>query len=119
MKSCDAPAVKGRLPCPEWIIAFLEYIESELDRVMWNRNQEEYESPFRNTGNAYKNDVFAFYAHNWDADLEGTFYWRHFVVRWYKNLGRGTWINQDISPETGIQMLNECLAAVREEELAL
>ena len=43
--------------CPEWLIAYLDYIEKELDRVYWNINQNSIESPFRNTGGKFKNGV--------------------------------------------------------------
>ncbi len=47
------------IDCPEYIIALLFYIEEELDRIMWNIHQEEYDSPFRNSGNVkgFRTDV--------------------------------------------------------------
>ena len=32
--------------CPRYIVALLEDLSSELERVQWNVNQEEYDSPF-------------------------------------------------------------------------
>lgn len=129
---------EDRYPCPEWVVAFLEYIEGDLDRVMWNLHQTEYESPFRNTGNRYENQTFAVAAYDWgwhqaleEWAFEGldphppeqpaNFTWQDtfappLKIYWYKALGRGTEMNRELSPEEGIRMLNECLAAVRAEE---
>jgi len=55
------------------LIAALQAIDSELRRIMWNANQEEYNSPFDNTGNRYKNDVFEVQAYSWDDSYEQPF----------------------------------------------
>lgn len=125
--------MEQRYPCPEWVEAFLSAIDSELNRVMWNKHQTQYQSPFSNTGNTYSNNVFKVRAFDWgwfnaiiDWDEAGrkgpepeepvNFEWEDVKIYWYKWMGRGCEINQELAPERGIQMLNECLAAVRAED---
>lgn len=110
-----ATEYQKRLDLPEWVEAFLLSIETEMERVMWNRNQEEYSSPFRNTGERFECDTFAVEAYNWDesTDQPWNFKWRDVEIDWYKHVRRGATINQELSYERGVQMLDECLAAVR------
>ena len=44
--------------CPDYIIALLRDIDRELQRIMWNRWQRDYDSPFANTGNQFINTTF-------------------------------------------------------------
>jgi hypothetical protein len=101
--------------CPRWMIAYLDAISHELDRVMWNIHQKTYESPFSNTGQRFKNDVFEVQAYSWDEDEEQSynFKWREVEISWYKHSHRGTSINMHVAPFRGIQMLNECLASIQ------
>ena len=104
--------------CPDWVEAFLRAIESELGRVQWNLNQEEYSSPFGNTGNKYKNHVFEVEAYDWDEEREQpyNFKWRDLEIGWYKYCGRGMSMNRELTPDEGVVMLNECLSSVRAED---
>lgn len=105
--------------CPAWVIAFIEHIGSRMENVMWNRNQEQYKPPF-SWGGYWKHDVFEIVGYRYPDDTPGgkydpqlyNFKWRDVEISWYKHLGRGTTITQEIAPEYGIQMLNECLAAL-------
>ena len=45
--------VKYYYDCPEYVIALLRELDNQLCRIMWNINQEEYDSPFSNTANSY------------------------------------------------------------------
>ena len=54
--------------CPNYIEAFLNTIKEFLNIKMWNKYQKEYDSPFDNTGNSYKNDTFEVEAYSWDDD---------------------------------------------------
>lgn len=110
-----------RYECPEWLLAYLNYIEAELDRVMWNNNQQEYDSPFGNTGNTFKNDVFEVQAYSWDEDTEQpyNFKWTDVELSWYKHSNRGTTINQKIGLSKGKKLFEECLASVRAMEKSL
>ena len=114
-------AVFGQPPqeydCPEWIEALLWYIDKELDRVMWNVNQEEYASPFANTGNSYKNDTFEVHAYSWDDEEQPyNFKYEDIEISWYKYLGRGMSINKITSEGRMIRMLEDCLESIRKED---
>lgn len=99
--------------------AALRLIERELGHVMWNRHQTEYESPFGNTGNRFKNDVFEVQAYSWNEEEQKyNFKWRDIEISWYKYLARGLSSNKDLKPDEIARMLNECLDSLRlfEEE---
>ena len=109
---------------PNYVEAALNKIDTELDRVMWNVRQEEYESPFGNTGGGYKDDIFEAEAYDWneDSEQEYNFKWRDYKIRWYKYCGRDMESNRYMSPQECAEMLDECLSDIRsldidEEEL--
>ena len=110
---------------PEYITALLSYLESELDRVMWNIHQKEYDNPFRNSGNVegFKTDVFEVHAYDWDWDYNEesglepvNFKCGDFELTWYKYLGRGMWANEKISEKEAVEMFNKCLFSIWEYE---
>lgn len=109
-------------PYREWgvsniVDAALCRIRDELDRVMWNINQQEYDSPFGNTGNQFKCDTFEVHAYSWGDDEQPfNFKWRDVEISWYKYLGRGMSANQDIHPARASEMLDDCLAAAARYE---
>lgn len=97
--------------------AALVRISTELERVMWNLNQEEYSSPFNNTGNTFKCDKFEVDAYSWsEEDQPFNFKWRDIEISWYKWCGRGLSVNQDLSAAIISEMLDDCLDAVRRFE---
>ena len=103
--------------CPEWIISFLDTISKELERVMWNINQETWDDPFANTGNRFKNEAFEVQAYDWGDDEQPyNFKYKDIEISWYKYLGRGTTINRTVKPKEGIEMLNVCLESLRKQE---
>ena len=85
---------------------------------MQNTTQKQYHSPFGNTGNKFKNDVFEVEAYSWNDDVEQpyNFKWKDYEVSWYKYLGRGCTINKEMTPDTGAKMLDECLKSIRKME---
>ena len=104
------------------LVAVLYLIEDELDRVMWNINQKEYDSPFQNTGNVegFKNDVFEVHAYDWNWDYEDddthqpiNFKWKDLEITWYKHFRRGLWWNRDFSELELSIMLEQCLESLR------
>ena len=101
--------------CPEWVEAYLILISQELDRVMWNVSQEEYNSPFSNTGNKFKNKTFEVEAYSWNDEIPQpyNFKWKDVEISWYKYMGRGMSINQKLTHKKGEQMLNKCLESIR------
>jgi hypothetical protein len=102
----------------EILIAALRAIEYKLDIVMWNINQEEYNSPFGNTGNRFKCKVFEVQSYNWnDDEIQGyNFKYKDIEISWYKYLGRGTTVNKAITNDEISKMLDDCLSAVKKYE---
>lgn len=111
---------------PKWdklMNAVLIKIRKELDRLYWNRNQKEMESPFDNTGAEYSNDTFTVRAYNWNEDEEDiiakpNFEWGPIRVYWYKHEGRGNTIYAKIGyddPAIYSHMLNKCIEALKKD----
>ncbi len=101
------------------LIAALVAIEDELSRIMWNIHQEEYESPFSNTGNSFREiEEFQVEAYSWNDEYEQpwNFKWRGIEVSWYKYSGRGASVNREMQPRLVAEMLDACLAALFEYE---
>lgn len=100
--------------CPRWIVALLKELDNQLDRVMWNNTQKEYPSPFENTANSFKNNVFEVQAYNWSEDVEQPYNFKcgDIEISWYKYLGRDTTINGEYKPQVIIDMFNKCLQSI-------
>ena len=103
--------------CPEYIIALLRDIDRELQRIMWNKWQRDYDSPFANTGNQFINTTFSVYAYDWHCERqEYNFKYKDIEIGWYKYLGRGTCINKEITANDAIDMYNACISSLRKME---
>lgn len=100
--------------CPRWIVALLNELDNQLDRVMWNIHQEEYPSPFDNTSNTFKNDVFEVQAYDWNDEVRQSYNFKcdDIEISWYKYLGRDTTINGNYNPQKVINMFNKCLQSI-------
>lgn len=100
---------------PNYVEAALEKIDAELNRVMWNIHQQEYCSPFSNSGEQYKDNIFEVEAYDWDdnSKQEFNFKWKDYKIRWYKYCGRGMEANRYMSAQECAEMLDECLADIR------
>ena len=100
--------------CPRWIVALLKELDNQLDRVMWNNTQKEYSSPFENTSNSFKNNVFEVQAYDWNDDVEQPYNFKcdDIEISWYKYLGRDTTINGEYKPQKIIDMFNKCLQSI-------
>ena len=105
--------------CPRWIVALLNELDNQLDRVMWNIHQEEYQSPFENTANSFKNDVFEVQAYDWNDDVEQPYNFKcdDIEISWYKYLGRDTTINGEYEPQKIIDMFNKCLKSISDMDV--
>ena len=99
---------------PNYVQAAFSKIDEQLSRVMWNIYQKEYDSPFSNTGNKFKNDVFEVEAYSWDdeCDQEYNFKWKDYKVRWYKHCLRDPEANREMTPDECAKMLDECLESI-------
>lgn len=116
-----------RYECPEYIIALLDYLDKEIQRVMWNTTQKNFDSPFDNTANSFKTDKFEVHAFNWNDDYAQPYNFIYYVnksksnlddvkISWYKYLGRDTTINQELDSNVVIDIFNDCLKSIREKE---
>jgi len=96
--------------CSALLEAALSSINSELCRVMWNINQEEYNSPFYNNGNSFECPVFEIKAYSWSDDEQPyNFKYKDIEISWYKHLGRGMSIGKQITNDEIAKMLDDCL----------
>ena len=103
------------------LVAILMRIESELDRLCWNKFQKQLESPFLNTGETYSNDTFTVRAYYWGDDEElkdlPNFEYPGIKIWWYKHYGRGMeWeFEEKITVKFLADMLNDCIASLRRD----
>ena len=106
---------------PEIWEACLGMLRDELDRVMWNVHQKEYENPFNNSGSSsFKNEIFSVEAYDWsEKEQPWNFIWRGVEIKWYKHFGRGMTANQELHPFGAATMLEECLGSIRDIDLPL
>ena len=102
--------------CPEYIIALLEYLEYEMESE--GAFKDGY-SPFRNTGNKWKNEVFEAESYSWNEDVTQPWNFKYgdLEISWYKHIGRGTSINFIPAPSMMVDVFNECLKSIRQEEI--
>lgn len=106
--------------CPRYVVALLDYLDNELCRMMWNKEQRVYESPFSNSGNRYENNVFTVEAYSWNDETsqEYNFYYKpgNIKIRWYKYLGRDTEINILYPPKYMVNMFDHCMVELENIE---
>lgn len=100
--------------CDNYVIALLREIDFKLDIVMKNIYQIEYDSPFENTGNKFKNDVFEVQAYSWNDEEQQLYNFKcgNIEISWYKWLGRDTTINGEYNYDTIIDMFNKCIKSL-------
>lgn len=101
------------------VVAAMDRIRRELDRVYWNRNNKEMSSPFENTGNSYSNDTFVVRAYQWDENVLPNFDSEKLKVFWYKHSSRGVYAlvpaNMNVL-EAVNEMLNTAMDSLRKED---
>lgn len=93
---------------PEWLESLLRLIEYALYDIGVDP------SPFGNTGERFENDTFTVEAYSWDDEYEqpSNFKWRDVEISWYKWMGRGMSVNQELSLVRGREMLADCLKSL-------
>ena len=101
--------------------ACLSKINDEMCRLYWNEYQTQYDSPFLNTGNNYKNDTFQVRAYYWGED-ENIMKWPNFSykdmeVRWYKHFGRCMTVKKDgkMTLDFLADMVEDCITSLRRD----
>lgn len=100
------------------ITAVLSMIDQELRRCYWNEHHIEMASPFSNTGNQYECRAFKVIAYDWSHVRENFVYPKDgLYIEWYKYLGRGMYVEvpDDWTMERLPDMLDDCIAAIRED----
>lgn len=102
--------------CEDYIIALLKEVRNELNVIMWNKYKNEYDNPFDNTGNTFKNSMFEVQAYSWNDDIEQqyNFKYKDIEISWYKYLGRDTTINKKISEKEAVEMYNNCIKSLKD-----
>ena len=106
--------------CPNYIVALLREIQRQLDRIMWNIDQKEYDNPFENSANSFELGNFKIQAYSWDeeANQEYNFIYKvnkskanmpDLKISWYKYLGRDTTINQEIDSNVMVDIFNDII----------
>lgn len=101
--------------------AILDYIRKEMNRLYWNKYQQEMESPFDNTGAAYENDTFSVMAYYWGDDDElidkPNFKYKDIEISWYKHSNRGMVVKapHPITYEDLVIMVNDCIDSLRRD----
>ena len=102
-------------PSEELVVRVLGAIEDALEFYIYNNPEEDYVSPFENTGDSFKNDVFEVNAYYWGDDKKEmekpNFKYKNIEISWYKYLGRGMDI-PELTYEELDDMLNECLKSL-------
>lgn len=108
-------------PASNLLIAALRAIQRDLERIVVNITQtDEYNDPFYNTGASFKDPSVCFevQAYCWSEKKERTwnFKWQDVEICWYKNLGRSTSCNKNLTPDEIETMLDDCLKSLEEYE---
>ena len=94
------------IPCPRFVEYALDALSSAWAVMRLGDN------PFSNTGARYTGVNFTVEAYSWDFDnfQDFNFMWRDVKVAWYKHLGRGMYINRQVSSDEVTEMFSECMS---------
>lgn len=99
--------------CPKNLLLCLITISNVLKFSMQFENPD-YDNPFNNTGNIYKNDVFVVQAYSWNDEVNQpyNFKYKDIEVSWYKYLGRDTTVNKKVTPTQCNKLLTDCINSI-------
>ena len=98
-----------------WQIALLKDIKEYLDICYYNKNQKEMDSPFENTGNSYETKTLKIKAYDWVNDNEWNLKFDDIVICWYKYLGRGTYVNKELTNDEWIFLYGRIINEIRND----
>jgi hypothetical protein len=108
-------------PCPDFIEAGLQYLAYRLETKAWNMTQEHYDAPTGNSGGECRTNRFEMRAYCWDDESERAslpnFKSGDFEVYWYKYLGRGMTMNEDIDANDFFEIIDDCIDSLGSLEL--
>lgn len=102
----------------ELIKSILNYIQKELNRCYYNKNQKQMtNSPFENTAATYSNNTFTVRAYDWSGNLQPNFECDGFKVWWYKHSNRGVHVESDkrITLRLLNSIIKKCIKSIRKD----
>ena len=99
---------------PDWVVALLEDIDRKLSTVARCIGRKDFDSPFDNSGNRWRNDVFEVQAYSWADDEQQQYNFKcgDIEISWYKYLGKDTTINKNCSKGEIIEMYDRCIKSL-------
>ena len=103
------------------VCAALNVIRAEMDRLYWNKYQQEMNAPFDNTGEEYVNDTFKVRAYYWGENENmlslPNFECSGMEVFWYKPSNRSVvvYVSEDFNIDNLADILNNCLQSLRKD----
>lgn len=112
---------------PDFVTAGFMLLENEIQRVEFNRRQKTFESPlssgaFNLTEMIYKNKVFQIHAYYWGENrrlkARPNFKCGKFEVFWYKYMGRGMTMNQNVDANQFFRIIEKCMKYLRDTDKA-
>lgn len=105
------------------IKAALAAIQTEMQRLYWNKYQKEYDTPFLNIGDSYIDNTFEVHSYYWgdDENIQSlpNFKYKELSCYWYKHFQRDlVWEYKGvryayIPSEFLEEMLNDCFTSMR------
>lgn len=106
--------INQRYECPEDIVECLKTLRNALNHYFKKQRKLDYDNPFDNTGNSFKNDVFEVIAYSWndECSTQYNFKYKDIEISWYKYIGRDTTINRQVTEDDRENMLFECLSSL-------
>lgn len=95
----------------------LRKLKAEYERLYWNKNQSEPDSPFDNTGAVYSNDTFSVKAYDWSekGNADPNFEYEGLKVWWYKYCTRGLTYKGIVTADFLQKMLKDCIESMRKD----
>ena len=108
-------------PCPGFIETGLQYLAYRIETEAWNQTQEQYDAPTGNNGAECKTDAFEMRAYCWNEESPRAqlpnFKSAGFEVYWYKYLGRGMTMSEDIDANDFFEIIDSCVDSLNTLEL--
>jgi len=98
----------------ELLEAALGHIREELNRVLWNRLQQDCRSPFDNSSARFETEGLSIHAYDWgDDDQPWNLKCGDIEISWYKYIGRGMSVNRAMTPDDIDRFLEKAISIVR------
>ena len=114
----DEEYTKYHLPDYSLLIeSCLIKLNTEYERLYWNRHQKEADSPFYNTGITYSNGTFSVKAYDWSekGNIKPNFEYAGLKVWWYKHCFRELTYEGIVTADFLQTMLKDCIESMRKD----